>query len=114
MICKSCGAVRSTILPGSGVLEAVLWIAIPFWPAAVVYSVWRRTSRRKACASCGSAELVALDTPVGRQLARAHYPGGLPPVPAAPAAAGPLRVLGAIGVGVVGLIAWLAIFKPGV
>jgi hypothetical protein len=102
MICKACGTAHTHALPGSGVLEAVLWIAIPCWPAAVVYSTWRRTSRRKACGSCGSTDLVGLETPVGRSLARAHYPQGLPPAP--PPAPAP-RVLGATVTG-------LAVFSP--
>lgn len=102
MICKACGTAHIHVLPGSGALEATLWVLIPCWPAALVYSVWRRSSRRKACASCGSVDLVGLDTPVGRQLARAHYPGGLPPMPAPPPAP---RVLGAAVTG-------LAVFSP--
>ncbi len=73
MICKACGTAHIHVLPGSGALEATLWVLIPCWPAALVYSVWRRSSRRKACESCGSTDLVGLETPVGRQLARAHH-----------------------------------------
>ena len=102
MICKSCGTLHTTVLPGSGAVEATLWALIPCWPAALVYSVWRRSSRRRACAKCGSADVVGLDTPVGRALARQHYPGGLPPLPVPPPAP---RVLGAI-------VTALAIFTP--
>lgn len=102
MICKSCGTAHTNALLGSGALEATLWVLIPCWPAALVYSVWRRSSRRKACTSCGSADLVGLETPVGRQLARAHYPKGLPPAPPPPP---PPRVLGAVVTG-------LACFSP--
>lgn len=102
MICKACGTAHTTILPGSGAIEATLWVLIPCWPAALVYSVWRRSSRRRTCAACGSSDLVGLDTPVGRQLARAHYPKGLPPAPPPPPAP---RVLGAAVTG-------LAVFSP--
>ena len=112
MICKACGTAHTTALPGNGWVELILWLFL-LWPAALIYSIWRRTSRRR-CTACGSTDLVGLETPVGRALVRAHHPGGLPPPPPAPARAGPLGVLGAIGLGVLGLIAFLAIFRPGV
>ena len=112
MICKACGTAHTTVLPGNGWIELTMWILIPLWPAALIYSIWRRSSRRK-CKACGSTDLVGLDTPVGRQLARAHHPGGLPATPAAPASAGPLGVLGAISLGILGLFAFLVIFRPG-
>lgn len=101
MICKACGTAHIHTLPGSGAVEATLWVLIPCWPAALVYSVWRRSSRRK-CVSCGSTDLVGLETPVGHQLARAHHPGGLPPAPPPPP---PPRIVGAAVTG-------LAIFSP--
>ena len=53
MICKACGTPHTSALPGSGVMEATLWVLIPCWPAAVIYSIWRRTGRRK-CQACSS------------------------------------------------------------
>lgn len=98
MICKSCGTVRASHLPGNGLIELVMWVVVPLWPAALIYSIWRRTSRRR-CASCGSVDLISLDSPAGKQLARQHYPEGLPPEPPPPR---PTRVLGAalIGLGI--------------
>lgn len=114
MICKACGTAHTTVLPGSGTMEATLWVLVPCWPAALVYSVWRRTSRRKPCSACGSADLVGLETPVGRQLVREHYPQGLPPPPPPPPAP---RVLGATLVAlaicspIAALLAWAALTR---
>lgn len=111
MICKACGTAHTNLLPGSTAVETTLWVLVPCWPAALVYSVWRRASRRK-CASCGSTDLVGLETPVGRQLARAHHPGGLPPAPPPPPAP---RVIGAVVAGLAvcapigALLAWSAL-----
>lgn len=82
-ICKACGTAHAPKLPGSGWIEAALWIVIPFWPAAVIYSIWRRVGQRK-CAACGSSELVGVTTPVGQGLVRLHYSEGLPPLPPPP------------------------------
>ena len=88
MICRACGAAHTSTLPGSGWIELVLWLFL-LWPIALIYSIWRRTSKRR-CGACGSTDLVGLETPVGRQLARTHHPDGVPAaVP--PATAGALR-----------------------
>lgn len=112
-ICKACGTAHAPQLPGSGWIEAALWIVIPFWPAAVIYSIWRRVSQRK-CAACGSRELVGVTTPVGQGLVRLHYPDGLPPAPPPPP---PARVGRAVLVGLAicgpfaALLVWSALSR---
>lgn len=91
MICKSCGTLHAHGLPGSGKVEATLWLFF-MWPVALVYSVWRRSAKHRACQRCGSINVVGLDTPAGAALAARYYPQG---VPAAPAPPPPPRVLGA-------------------
>lgn len=80
LICKSCGAFNPVgKLPGSGWVEAALWLVF-LWPIALVYSIWRRSTRKRACSECGSRELVGVATPVGASLVATHFPEGLPPI----------------------------------
>jgi hypothetical protein len=75
IICRNCGTLGSsyTQVPGSCLIELVLWCAMIL--PGLIYSLWRHGSQRKACAKCGSAELVPISTPVGRDLvARFHPP----------------------------------------
>ena len=41
-----------------------------FWGIGLIYSIWRRTSRRLVCYSCGAEKesLIPLDTPLGANL----------------------------------------------
>lgn len=81
MICKQCGTAHrgENVLPGSGWIEFVLYVAYIF--PGIIYSIWRRSTRRPTCAACGSRDLVGAQTPVGQKLAREHYPDGMPPAP---------------------------------
>lgn len=68
-ICTNCGTVVTepkTNTKGYFVLEIILWLCyvIP----GVIYTTWRLTTRSKICHSCGSANLVELDSPVGKRL----------------------------------------------
>lgn len=117
LICRNCGTAHQgqRVLPGSGWIELVLWLAyiIP----GLIYSIWRRSTRRPTCAACGSRDLVSTATPIGRKLAQEHYPDGNlpPPLPAGPAPAArrtsPVLVF---ALALVLLGAALVIFKPGV
>ena len=68
LICSNCGTTGKpkTITRGSILIEIVLWcfLIIP----GVVYSIWRLTTRAKACRSCGAANMVPLDSPMGKKL----------------------------------------------
>ena len=89
LICKQCGTAHQgeRVLPGNGWIEFVLYFAYVF--PGIIYSIWRRSKRTPTCAACGSRDLVGLTTPVGRKLAREHYPEGIPPGPPAPPPAPP-------------------------
>lgn len=118
MICKACGTVNSAtrIARGSGFVELVLWVTFVI-PIALVYTVWRRTNLRPTCSACGSQELVALATPVGRRLASQYHPDGVRPVaapPARPAATlrGVGRLLVLLGAGIVGTFVLALVVGP--
>jgi ssDNA-binding Zn-finger/Zn-ribbon topoisomerase 1 len=67
-VCKNCeeiGQVKD-ILPGSGWVELALFLLI-FVPG-VIYSVWRRKGTKQVCSACGSDQLVAAKTRLGKQI----------------------------------------------
>ncbi len=67
-ICPNCGNVGTpkTITKGSILIELVLWIT--FIVPGFIYSIWRLTTRGKACRYCGAGNMVPLDSPRGRKL----------------------------------------------
>lgn len=69
LICTVCGEAGSTktVTAGSILIEIVLWMC--FLIPGLIYSIWRLTTRRKVCRSCGAAQLVRVDSPAGRKLA---------------------------------------------
>ena len=68
MVCPNCLHVgpTKTVTRGSFFIEVILWLC--FLIPGVLYTVWRLTTRSKACAKCGNTQLVPLDTPRGQQL----------------------------------------------
>lgn len=68
IICPTCGykGKPATKVKGNIILEIVLWLI--FLVPGFIYSIWRSTSRYKACPSCGSTQLVPYDSPRGQQL----------------------------------------------
>lgn len=67
-VCTRCGhsgppKVRTR---GSFAIELVLWLL--FIVPGLIYSLWRLSSRQQVCESCGAADLVAPDSPVGQRL----------------------------------------------
>lgn len=69
VICAQC---QSIVKPrsdtkGSCLVEGALWLL--FIVPGLIYSLWRLSSKAKACPVCGGTELVPLDTPRGRALA---------------------------------------------
>jgi rRNA maturation protein Nop10 len=66
-LCTQCGAETSAPVlaaPGNGWITLAL--AIPFVIPAVVYTVWRYTSRRPACPTCGHKTLIPASAPLAR------------------------------------------------
>lgn len=96
-ICKDCGHVGplTSFTPGSRWIELILWLL--FLVPGLIYSVWRLSARRDACAKCGGTALVPLDSPIGRRLAADvgyTLPPPAPPRKPSPAAVNAGRALG--------------------
>lgn len=68
LICSACGHVGSskTAIKGSMGVEILLFIF--FIIPGVIYSIWRSSSRYRTCSSCGSTNLIPLNSPVGKKL----------------------------------------------
>ena len=68
LVCTRCKAVglSKNHTKGSILIEIVLWCM--FILPGLVYSLWRLTTRHLVCRMCGSAELVPLASPRGREL----------------------------------------------
>ena len=69
LICTNCGTVVTdpkTATKGHFLFEVILWLC--FIVPGMLYTIWRLTTRAKVCHSCGSANLVSLDSPVGKRL----------------------------------------------
>lgn len=51
---------------GSILIEIVLWLC--FIVPGLIYSIWRLTTKDDVCRSCGSTEIVPIDSPAGRKV----------------------------------------------
>jgi len=67
-VCTACGTVSKpkTITKGSVLTELFLWLL--FLLPGMIYSVYRLASRYKGCSSCGSPNIVSIDSPIGKKL----------------------------------------------
>ncbi len=67
-VCTACGFIGQpiTITKGSLGLEIVLWLA--FLVPGIIYSIWRLTTRYKACPVCKKEAMIPADTPIGQKL----------------------------------------------
>lgn len=72
--CPNCGTTGApvSVTRGSILIEIVLWLC--FLVPGLIYSIWRLTTRYKACPSCSAPNMIPLDSP--RALAARQ---GLPP-----------------------------------
>ena len=70
-ICKTCGTIQAGKPAGSGWIELILWLCcvVP----GLIYSVWRRFSKRTVCTACGSDALIDGNSPVGSMLLRNRH-----------------------------------------
>lgn len=68
-ICQACGTTGKTRTetPGSIFIEIILWLF--FLVPGLIYSIWRHSKKHQVCRSCGSAAIIPLDSPAGRDLA---------------------------------------------
>lgn len=68
MVCPSCGHIGAprSITRGSFWIELFAWclLIVP----GVIYSLWRLTTRYKACPRCHNAGMIPSDSPIGRKL----------------------------------------------
>lgn len=69
LICATCGTQGKPKLEtrGSFFIEVILWLC--FLVPGIIYSIWRLTTRRPVCKTCGSNQMVPLSSPAGRELA---------------------------------------------
>jgi len=67
-VCANCGfkGLPKKVTKGSIFIELVAWIAFIF--PGIIYSIWRLTTKVLTCPSCGSSNLVPLDSPRGKKL----------------------------------------------
>ena len=74
MVCTSCGTIGApkTITRGSILIEIVLWLC--FIIPGLIYSIWRHTTRRNGCRSCGADTLVPVNSPIGKKLIAEYAP----------------------------------------
>ena len=68
IICSNCGYIGKPkrIAKGSTGVEIILWLC--FLIPGLIYSFWRLSSYHAACPTCGSENLVPLDSPNGKKL----------------------------------------------
>lgn len=66
--CTVCGSVGKVIrsTKGSFLIEIVLWFF--FIIPGLIYSIWRLTSKKWVCSSCGSESVVPTTSPVGKKI----------------------------------------------
>jgi len=69
-ICSNCGHIGrpKTKTKGSIFIEIILWLFIII--PGLIYSIWRLTTRYKACPKCGTPNMIPSDTPKGQELMR--------------------------------------------
>lgn len=67
-VCSTCGSVvePKKVFQGSLGLEIVLWLMC--FPVGLLYSVWRLSSKKTVCTSCGAETLLPLDSPMGKKI----------------------------------------------
>jgi hypothetical protein len=69
LICSACGTAGKpkSHTRGSIFIEIILWLC--FIIPGLIYSIWRLTTRRPVCRTCGSTQMVPLTSPAGKALA---------------------------------------------
>ena len=68
MYCKNCGATAhpKQITKGSIAIELMLWLF--FIVPGLIYSIWRLSSRFKACPICQSPNMIPASSPIAQQM----------------------------------------------
>lgn len=67
-VCVACGALAggNKAPRGSLGVEILLWLLLIL--PGLIYTLWRQTTYRAVCDTCGGDQLVPADSPVGRRL----------------------------------------------
>lgn len=79
--CMTCGVdgLTKTRTRGSIFIEIVLWLCLIV--PGLIYSIWRLTTKRQVCASCGAENIIPLDSPAAKNHRQMLAGGGPPNVP---------------------------------
>lgn len=80
LFCPACGHLggAKTVTKGSLIIELFLWLCLIV--PGVIYSLWRVSSRHKACPQCGSTTMIPKDSPnAKRALEQMGYVAPPPP-----------------------------------
>lgn len=66
--CKSCHYVGGTkrFMPGSILVELVAWCF--FFVPGVIYSIWRHSASVQVCKTCGSKEVIPINSPLAQRV----------------------------------------------
>ncbi len=67
-ICTQCGHAGKPASKVRGALAVELFLWLCFLLPGLIYSVWRGSSRYKACSACGSKDIVPIDSPIGKKI----------------------------------------------
>lgn len=67
-ICETCLYIGKPEINGSFLITIVLLIV--FFPAAIIYEIWRVKSKTNTCPHCKRDSLIPLDCPNGHALMR--------------------------------------------
>ncbi len=67
-ICSTCGTIGDPVkvTRGSFWIEVVLWLF--FILPGLIYSIWRLTSRYKACPQCRNSTMIPFSSPVTQKM----------------------------------------------
>ena len=68
MLCTRCLTEAPPVktIRGSFLLELFLWFLMIF--PGLIYTIWRLSTRKLACQSCGAVEMIPPDSPMARRL----------------------------------------------
>lgn len=68
LICANCGfkGTPKKVTKENILIEIILWLF--FIIPGLIYSIWRLTTKYKACPKCGATNMVPIDSPIGKKL----------------------------------------------
>lgn len=78
VICATCGSQGKAKISNRGSVLVFLALCVFFLIPGLLYLVYMLTGNYTSCRSCGSREVVKVDTPRGRELAARYAPSAAP------------------------------------